>query len=156
MVSIKLLKPYFIKINSEYIRIILAYQYFSIIISNKVYQFVPIEGKEIMINRKTSQVVNTETKFAFQKDKHIIYLTLKKLTTLNDFTKQIEEIIKPFDINVKEINSKICSETDELIMKLELENIKSLIDLAIDSRDQKLFHQLSKQYYIIKNKRHLI
>ena len=40
-------------------------------------------------------------------------------------------------------------------LKLELENIKSLIDLAIDSRDQKLFHQLSKQYYMIKNKRHL-
>lgn len=155
MVSIKLLKPYFIKINSEYIRIILAYQYFSIIINNKVYQFVPIEGQEIMINRKTSHVVNTETKFAFQKENHIIYLTLKKLSTLNDFTKQIKEIIKPFDVNVKGVNRNISSDTDKLIMKLELENIKSLIDLAIDSRDQKLFHQLSKQYYMIKNKRHL-
>lgn len=150
MVSIKLLKPYFIKINSEFIRIILAYQYFSIIINHKTYQFVPIEGQEIIINRKTSQVVNTETKFAFQKENHIIYLTLKKLSTLNDFSQQIEEIIKPYDVPIDEINKGVSSEVDKLIRALELENIKKLIDLAIDSGDQKLFHRLSKQYYLIK------
>src|SRR5690606_40154579 len=62
MVTVKMLKPYYIKLNSEYIRIILAYQYFSLLIDNKLYHFVPIEGREILINRKTRKVVNTETR----------------------------------------------------------------------------------------------
>src|SRR5690625_2055040 len=93
MVSVKLLKPYYIKMNSEYIRVILAYQYFSLFINKKVYHFVPIEGSEILVNRRTKKVVNTETKFAFQKGKEIIYITMKKLTSLVDFMDQLEEII---------------------------------------------------------------
>src|SRR5699024_10777068 len=96
MVTVKLLKPYYIKMNSEYIRVILAYQYFSLNVNQKVYHFVPIEGQEILVNRKTKQVVNTETKFAFQKGKDIIYITMKKLTSLSDFMDQLEEIIKPY------------------------------------------------------------
>ncbi len=139
-----MLKPYFIKLNSEYIRIILAYQYFSIIINHKVYQFVPIEGQEIMVNRKTNHVVNTETKFAFQKGKHIIYMTLKKLTTLEDFMFQIEEIIKPYRVN-NGIVKKGCLETENLIAQLEIQNIKRLIDLSLDYGDEEMFHQLAKQ-----------
>src|SRR5699024_2810806 len=96
MVTVKLLKPYYIKMNSEYIRVILAYQYFSLIINKKVYHFIPIEGQEILVNRKTKQVVNTETKFAFQNGKDIVYLTMKKLTTLEDFMNQLDDIIKPY------------------------------------------------------------
>src|SRR5699024_2255844 len=83
----------YIKMNSEYIRIILAYQYFSLFINKKVYHFVPIEGQEILVNRRTKKVVNTETKFAFQKGKDVIYITMKKLTSLVDFMDQLEEII---------------------------------------------------------------
>src|SRR5699024_11233655 len=91
----KMLKPYYIKMNSEYIRVILAYQYFSLLINNNVYHFVPIEGQEILVNRKTKQVVNTETKFAFQKGKDVIYMTMKKLTSLSDFIDQLESIVHP-------------------------------------------------------------
>ncbi|MGM8213693.1 hypothetical protein ACLIBH_13025 [Virgibacillus sp. W0430] len=79
MVTVKMLKPYYIKMSNDYVRVILAYQYFSIVINNKVYQFVPIEEKEIRINRKTQEVANIEAKFAFQKGKDIIYITMKKL-----------------------------------------------------------------------------
>src|SRR5699024_3395396 len=96
MVTVKLLKPYYIKMNSEYIRVILAYQYFSLNVNQKVYDCVPSVGREILVNRKTKQVVNTETKFAIQKGKDIIYITMKKLTSLSDFMDQLEEIIKPY------------------------------------------------------------
>ena len=146
MVSVKLLKPYYIKMNSEYIRIILAYQYFSLIINNKVYHFVPIEGQEILINRKTKQVVNTETKFAFQKGKEIIYITMKKLTTLVDFMDQLKEIIKPYYDNSTEVKKQeeLNDQTELIIKELEAQNIKRLIDKSLDERDIHTFNTLVK------------
>src|SRR5699024_4111041 len=96
MVTVKMLKPYYIKMNSEYIRVILAYQYFSLLINNNMYQIDSIEGKENIDNRKTKQVVNTETKFTFQKGKDVIYMTMKKLTSLSDFMDQLESIVQPY------------------------------------------------------------
>src|SRR5699024_10255345 len=147
MVTVKLLKPYYIKMNSEYIRVILAYQYFSLNVNQKVYHFVPIEGQEILINRKTKQVVNTETKFAFQKGKDIIYITMKKLTTLSDFMMQLNEIIKPYyeqPLLEDSETVKKKEEKDKVIQELEQENLKRLIDKALDERDKDLFEKLVK------------
>src|SRR5690625_1002216 len=146
MVSVKLLKPYFIKLNAEYIRIILAYQYFALFIDKKVYHFVPIEGQEILINRKTKQIVNTDTKFAFQKGNQIIYLTIKKLTTLNDFMSQINDIIKPY-YKKKEIINESSDEFRKLIAQLERRNLKRLIDQSLDEKDELTFELLVKQLH---------
>ncbi len=147
MVTVKLLKPYYIKMNSEYIRIILAYQYFSLFINKKVYHFVPIEGQEILINRKTKQVVNTETKFAFQKGKEIIYITMKKLTSLVDFMDQLEEIIKPYyekSVEVQKQENELNEQTELMIKELEVQNIKRLIDKSLDEHDIHTFNTLVK------------
>lgn len=147
MVSVKLLKPYYIKLNSKYIRIILAYQYFSLLIDKKVYHFVPIEGQEILVNRKTKQIVNTDTKLAFQKGKDITYFTIGKLTSLSDFMDQIEEIIRPYDektpLDSKE-REHINKQTEQIITDLERENIKRLIDQALDDKDEATFQLLVK------------
>src|SRR5699024_8903413 len=134
MVSVKLLKPYYIKMNSEYIRIILAYQYFSLFINKKVYHFVPIEGQEILVNRRTKKVVNTETKFAFQKGKDVIYITMKKLTSLVDFMDQLEEIIEPYyeeeENNERKLvvqpKEKLNEMTTLIVNELEEQNVKRL------------------------------
>lgn len=125
----------------------MAYQYFSLLINKKVYHFVPIEGQEILINRRTKQIVNTETKLAFQKGKDITYFTIEKLTTLSDFMDQINEIIKPYykqpvvhQLETEKINSK----TNTLIEKLEEENIKRLIDSALDRKDKDSFYRLAR------------
>lgn len=147
MVTVKMLKPYYIKLNAEYIRIILAYQYFSLLIDNKLYHFVPIEGREILINRKTKKVVNTETKFAFQKGKDIIYISMKKLTSLVDFMDQLSEIIRPYYENSLVPYSdeiEVSDATNELIKQLENENVKRLIDQSLDERDYDTFKQLVK------------
>lgn len=152
MVSVKLLKPYYIKMNSEYIRIILAYQYFSLFINKKVYHFVPIEGQEILVNRRTKKVVNTETKFAFQKGKDVIYITMKKLTSLVDFMDQLEEIIEPYyeeEENkerslVVQPKEKLNEKTTLIIKELEEQNVRRLIDQALDERDVNAFYNLSK------------
>src|SRR5690625_897740 len=103
MVTVKMLKPYYIKMSEEYIRVILAYQYFSIDIHNRVYQFVPMEEKEIRINRKTQEVVNTDATFAFQKGKDIIYITMKKLISLPDFLIQLHSIVQPYYEQINEV-----------------------------------------------------
>lgn len=151
MVSVKLLKPYYIKMNSEYIRVILAYQYFSLFINKKVYHFVPIEGSEILVNRRTKKVVNTETKFAFQKGKEVIYITMKKLTSLVDFMDQLEEIIQPY-YEAEETKKSLVVQSEEdlndvtalIIKELEVQNIKRLVDQALDTHDEEAFHELSK------------
>lgn len=147
MVSVKLLKPYYIKMNSEYIRIILAYQYFSLLINKKVYHFVPIEGQEILVDRKTKQVLNTDAKFAFQNGKEIIYITMKKLTSLVDFMDQLEEIIKPYyekALIVHQQDRELHEHTELIIKELEIQNIKRLIDKSLDERDIDTFKELVK------------
>lgn len=140
-----MLKPYYIKMNAEYIKVILAYQYFSLFIDKQVYHFVPIEGQEILINRKTKRVVNTETKFAFQKDKEVLYITVKKLTTLADFMNQLEAIIKPYYEAETQVQTKqvVNKEIEALFEALEKDNVKRLIDQSLDEKNQAMFHELS-------------
>ena len=145
MVSVKLLKPYYIKMNSDYIRIILAYQYFSLLIDKKVYHFVPIEGQEILVDRKTKKVVNTDTKFAFQKGKDVIYITMKKLTSLVDFMDQLDEIVKPYyekSVTDHKQDKELRDQTEQMVKDLEIKNIKRLIDKSLDEKDEALFMDL--------------
>lgn len=140
MVTVKLLKPYYIKMSSDYIRIILAYQYFSLLINNQVYHFIPVEGKEIRINRKTKQVVNTETKFAFQKGSDTIYITMKKLTSLTDFMDQLTKIVEPYYTN--EVSQIEENKNKVLFEEMERANVLRLIDEALDKGDQENFNLL--------------
>lgn len=146
MVSVKLLKPYYIKMNAEYIRVILAYQYFSIVINKKVYHFIPLEGQEILVNRRTKKVVNTETKFAFQNENDIVYLTMKKLVSLEDFISQLDAIIKPYEKHLQSddrlVKEDIDRQTALFVQKLEKQNILRMIDQALDEKDEEAFRQL--------------
>src|SRR5699024_1653153 len=135
MVSVKLLKPYYIKMNAEYIRVILAYQYFSLIINKKVYHFIPIEGQEILVNRNTKKVVNTETKFDFQNGNDIVYLTMKKLVSLKDFMAQLDEIIQPYEKHLQKnrlVKDEVDDQTALFIKELERRNILKMIDKSLD------------------------
>ncbi|HLR60038.1 MAG TPA: IDEAL domain-containing protein [Pseudogracilibacillus sp.] len=140
MVTVKLLKPYYIKMSADYIRVILAYQYFSLLINNQVYHFIPVEGKEIRINRKTKQVVNTETKFAFQKGNDTIYITMKKLTSLTDFMDQLTNIVEPYYTD--DISKLEDEKNKNIFNEIERDNILRLIDRALDEKDQASFNYL--------------
>lgn len=69
MVTVKMLKPYYVKTEEKYIRIILAYQYFSIIMNKKVYQFIPVKSTEVRINRKTKKLRMSMMSLLFKKGK---------------------------------------------------------------------------------------
>lgn len=144
-----MLKPYYIKTDKEYVRIVLAYQYFSVVINDKDYQFIPIEANEFRINRRTQKVENVDAKFAFQNGKEVVYLTLAKLITLPDFLQQLHAIAGSYYINeAKEKDIKNQSDQDYesaiIIEELEKLNVLRLIDKALDEKDESAFRELIK------------
>lgn len=146
MVTVKVLKPYYIKTDAHRIRVILASQYFSIFIHKEVYHFVPIESKEIVIDRKTKRIVNIEDRFAFQKGRNIIYFKMSELISLPDFLIQLYFIIESYDARIQNSpKDKQSQETDFIIQELERKNIERLIDKALDERDEELFYSLIKR-----------
>ena len=145
MLTVKMLKPYYIKADANDIRIILAYQYFSILINEKLFQFIPVEAKEIRMNRKTYRVENVDAKFAFQKGKEIVYVTMAELISLPDFLNQLYAIIEPYyeqNKDIQEANEQ--PDITAIVDELEKENIKRLIDHSLDSRDKDSFDKLVK------------
>ncbi|MFD1849045.1 IDEAL domain-containing protein [Oceanobacillus bengalensis] len=145
MVTVKMLKPYYIKTDNEYVRIVLAYQYFSVVIKEKDYQFIPIEANEIRMNRRTQKVENVDARFAFQNGKEVIYLTMAKLITLPDFLQQLHSIVGSYYIREEEESmGEHGIESAIIIEQLERMNVRRLIDKALDEHDEAAFHELIK------------
>lgn len=147
LVTVKTLKPYYIKVDSRAIRVILAYRHFSVLINDELYQFIPIEAKEIRINRKTRRIENIGARFAFQKDKDIIYIAMTKLVSLPDFLLQLYTIVESYLAEEKDQLEQvdiIDENVSILIQQLEKQNIKRLIDYSLDNRDEEAFNKLVK------------
>ena len=141
MLSVKMLKPYYVKEEAECIRVVLAYQYFSLSLDDKVYQFVPLESREIRINRQTQQVENDQDVFVFQKGKEYSRVALSELLKLHDFRVHLNSIIQPYLNNDKTpIKSE---EIDQVVIELEIENLKRLIDKALEENDYEKFIEYS-------------
>lgn len=145
MVTVKMLKPYYMKTDADYVRVVLAYQYFSILIKDELYHFVPIEAREIKINRKTKKIVNVDARFSFQKGKDIIYLRMTDLISLPDFLIQLYFIVESYYAQEKKASeNKPSSESEMVIKELEKINIMRAIDRALDDKDEKTFYELAK------------
>jgi hypothetical protein len=143
MVTVKMLKPYYIKADDDYVRVVLAYQYFSVVIDGEVYQFVPLEEKEIRINRLTQRIENTQARFAFQKGKDITYIPMTKLISLPDFLVQIHALTKSYYIRPKiEHKPDQINENAIIIAELEYLNLQRLLDKALDDKNEEAFRSL--------------
>lgn len=144
MVTVKMLKPYYIKSDADQVRVVLAYQYFSIIINEQVYHFVPIEAREIKIDRKTKKVVNVEDTFSFQKGKDIIYISMTELISLPDFLIQLYFILESYDAKDKMEDKSKNASSAYIIRELERLNVMRSIDKALDEKNDKAFYSLVK------------
>lgn len=145
MVTVKMLKPYYVKTEEKYIRIILAYQYFSIIMNKKVYQFIPIKSKEVRINRKTKQIDNMDAVFAFQYEKDVLTVSMSQLISIPEFLDMLHGIAEAYYLPE---DSGVVSEREkafrQFIAELELENLKRLIDQSIDQGNKEVFLELTQ------------
>ncbi|GEN54662.1 IDEAL domain-containing protein [Halobacillus faecis] len=146
MLNIKMLKPYYVKEDKRFIRVVLAYQYFSLFIDNELYQFIPMESREIIIDRNRQRVHNVFDIFVFQRGKKMVYVSVSDLLQLPEFLKHLHSIVSPYYEEGIEISQQSSKEVKEIIRELEKNNLRRLIDKAIDQNDEDAFRLLTEKW----------
>ncbi|MBN9655091.1 IDEAL domain-containing protein [Halobacillus sp. GSS1] len=146
MLNIKMLKPYYVKEDKRFIRVVLAYQYFSLLIDNELYQFIPMESREIIIDRNRQRVHNVFDIFVFQRGKKMVYVSVSDLLQLSEFISHLHSIVSPYYEEGIEISQQSSKEVKEIIRELEKDNLRRLIDKAIDQHDEDAFRLLTEKW----------
>jgi len=146
MISVQFMKPFYTKVSDTKLRLVFAYQYFSIIKDDEVYHFIPIEGKEMIINLSTMQVENLSEVFVFQRGNRFVRLPLYQLLLVSNIHEHLTPILDNVTANLKiettEEEMPLEPEVLELIHALEEENLSRLIDTALAERNEALFYDL--------------
>lgn len=144
MIQVQYMKPFYTRVIGSTLRLVFAYQYFSIRKDNELYHFVPTEGKEININLVTKKIENLSEIFVFQKGKRIIKLQVNQLLLISNLHEHIKPILATFSVEATEVlkNGPPKSDIDRLIQDLEIQNFNNLIDETLTKRDQQMFYQL--------------
>lgn len=139
MLHVEMMKPFHTEMKEGKIRLVFAYQYFSLRKDDEVFSFIPVEGKEIVINKDTLQVENLSEVFVFQKGNRFIRLPLYQLLLVSDVHDHLKSLIEPV---AEQAELKESEEVVQLIAELERENFERLMDSALMQRDADLFYQL--------------
>ncbi|MGE7998529.1 transcriptional regulator [Lysinibacillus sp. NPDC093190] len=147
MMQVQYMKPFYTKITGDKLRLVFAYQYFSILKENEIFHFIPIEGKEMIINLNTQQIENISEVFVFQKGNRFIRLPLYQLLLITNVHEHLTPILesatpKP---QLPLVSSVTVGEVDQLIAELEQQNIDYLIDQALLDNNKVLFFELLQQ-----------
>lgn len=146
MLSVQRMTPFFTKKEGLRLRLVFAYQYLSIVKDGELFQFIPTEGKEIIINTKNLQVENLGEVFVFQRGSRFIRLPLYQLLLISDLHAHLNTILEG-DIDMKaqiELSEEIIDEAREIINSLENENRLRMIDFALETADVSLFNELTE------------
>lgn len=146
MLTIQRMTPFFTKKEDFRLRLVFAYQYFSIVKGGDVFHFVPTEGKEIIVNMKSLQVENLGEVFVFQRGNRFIRLPLYQLLLISDLHKHLNTILEGsvhMEIQV-EIPEDVSVEAMEIIGGLESSNRLRMIDYALETDNLSLFNQLTE------------
>ncbi|WOV88026.1 transcriptional regulator [Sporosarcina oncorhynchi] len=144
MLSVQRMRPFFTSQEDFRLRLVFAYQYFSIIKGGEVYQFVPTEGKEIVVNVKSLQVENLGEVFVFQRGSRFIRLPLYQLLLISDLHLHLTTLLEG-TLNLKiPMLAVVTEEAALLIEELEAQNSLRMIDYALETNNVALFTQLTE------------
>ncbi len=146
MITVRRMTPFFTKLEDFRLRLVFAYQYFSIEKGGEVFQFVPTEGKEIVINMKSLQVENLGEVFVFQRDSRFLRLPLYQLLLISDLHKYLNVFVEGNMNQNKDtkVSDEIASEAEKMIAILESENRTRMIDFALETDNLVLFNKLTE------------
>lgn len=147
MLHVKMMKPFYTKKEDHLVRFVFAYQYFSIMKDDELFHFIPVEGKEIVVNINTFQVENLSEVFVFQKGNRFIRLPLYQLLLVSDIHMHLQAILQEERAGAVEVADEIKGEALEAIEFLEQENFHRMIDYALAARDEMMFHDLLEQQH---------
>ena len=149
MITVNFMKPFYTKVSGNKLRLVFAYQYFAIEKDDEVYHFIPIEGKEIVVNLESMQVENMSEVFVFQRGNKFIRLPIYQLLLVSDVTNYLTQftegaIASDHSLSRRDmaLEEEVVAEVDDLISKLEKNNLQYYIDQALDAGDKELFHRL--------------
>lgn len=146
MITVRRMTPFFTKLEDFRLRLVFAFQYFSIEKGGEVFQFVPTEGKEIVINMKSLQVENLGEIFVFQKDSRFLRLPLYQLLLISDLHKYLNIIVES-NVNPNKdanVSDEVMLEAEEIIATLENDNRSRMIDFALETDNLVLFNKLTE------------
>ena len=145
MIHVQYMKPFYTKVTGSKLRLVFAYQYFSIIKEDETFHFIPIEGKEIVVNLNTMQVENLSEVFVFQRGNRFIRLPLYQLLLVSNVHDHLMPLLDSAASNIPKQSTEsedFDKETLEVIHFLESENLSRLIDNALLERDEAAFYNL--------------
>lgn len=124
MIQVQYLKPFYTKVTGNKLRLVFVFQFLSILKDGEIYHFIPIEGKEMIIDLQTQQIENTSEVFVFQKGNRFIRLPLYQFSLISDIYNFINPIIhKEIKNNPKLRGLKVPT------YKIAKVNFKGLSDL---------------------------
>ena len=145
MIHVQYMKPFYTKVTGSKLRLVFAYQYFSIIKEDETFHFIPIEGKEIVVNLNTMQVENLSEVFVFQRGNRFIRLPLYQLLLVSNVHDHLMPLLDSAASTIPKQSTEsedFDKETLEVIHFLESENLSRLIDNALLERDEAAFYNL--------------
>lgn len=142
MILVQLMKPFYTKYEGNSIKMVFAYQYFSIRKDDELFHFIPVEGKEIILNAQTLQVENLSEVFVFQKGNRFIRLPLYQLLLVSDIHTHLQTILE--EANQIDTQEGSIEGTEEVIKLLEVQNLERMFDFALTMRDEELFNKLQQ------------
>lgn len=147
MIHVQYMKPFYTKTHGNMLRLVFAYQYFSIIKDGELYHFVPTEGKEMVVNLNTLQIENLSEIFVFQKGNRYIRLPLYQLLLISNVHEHLKLILENTKVDSITSQFPIVEKSDvkQLLKELEIQNINRLVDEALKNRDETLFYKLIEQ-----------
>ena len=145
MIHVQFMKPFYTKVSGTKLRLVFAYQYFSITKDDEVFHFIPIEGKEIIVNLNTMQVENLSEVFVFQRGNRFIRLPLYQLMLVSNVHDYLMPLLDNASVQQPAAPAQepvINPEVEGIIRSLEEENLARLIDYALADRNETLFYDL--------------
>ncbi|MFC4410639.1 hypothetical protein ACFOZY_09465 [Chungangia koreensis] len=143
MLEVEMMKPFYITQEDHSMKLIFDYEYFSIRKGEEVFEFIPAEGKEIVINVNTYQVENLGDIFVFQNGNRFIRLPLYQLLLISDIHNHLQTIMQQIEVDWKDPDVTWTKEAENLIVQLEKENFERLLDRSLIEGDRTLFMQLT-------------
>jgi hypothetical protein len=146
MLSVQRMTPFFTSQEDFQLRLVFAYQYFSIIKGGDVFQFIPSEGKEIVINTKSLQVENLGEVFVFQRGSRFIRLPLYQLLLISDLHIHLTTILEgTMGLETEEETPEVVTlEAISIIEQLEVDNKLRMIDYALETDNIRMFKELTE------------
>ena len=150
MIHVQYMKPFYTKMKDNTLRLVFAYQYFSIRKEEDLFHFIPIEGKEMIVNLDTMQVENLSEVFVFQKGNRFLRLPLYQLLLISNIHEHLAPILENITPKTAEQkNNQPKSDVDQLIQLLVLQNVDNLIDEALATYNEEMFYHLVQEKAVI-------